>query len=37
MTFVANERVYDALDNRELYNLFVARTAGYRFDPLLSG
>jgi 7,8-dihydro-6-hydroxymethylpterin dimethyltransferase len=32
MTFVANQRVYDALDNRELYNLLVARTAGYRFD-----
>lgn len=32
MTFVANGHVYDALDNRELYNLIVARTARYRFD-----
>jgi len=32
MTFVANGNVYDVLDNRELYNLIIARTAPYRFD-----
>lgn len=32
MTFVANGRVYDALDDRELYQLLIARTAGVRFD-----
>lgn len=32
MTFVANGHIYDVLDNRELYNLILARTAGYRFD-----
>ncbi|WP_300184488.1 radical SAM protein [Bradyrhizobium sp.] len=32
MTFVANGHVYDVLDNSQLYNLIVARTAGYRFD-----
>lgn len=32
MTFVANGRAYDALDNRDLHNLIVARSAQYRFD-----
>lgn len=32
MSFVANGHVYDVLDNKELYNLLVDRTAGYRFD-----
>lgn len=32
MTFVANGHVYDVLDNRELYNLILARTARFRFD-----
>jgi uncharacterized radical SAM superfamily Fe-S cluster-containing enzyme len=31
MSFVANGHVYDVLDNKELYNLLVDRTAGYRF------
>jgi 7,8-dihydro-6-hydroxymethylpterin dimethyltransferase len=32
MTFVANGRVYDMLDNRALYHSLVARTARVRFD-----
>lgn len=32
MAFIANGRVYDGLDNRELYELLVARTAGRHFD-----
>jgi hypothetical protein len=32
MTFVASGHVYDALDNPDLYNLIVARSAPDRFD-----
>ena len=32
MTFVANGRVFDGLDNKPLYDLLVARTAKTRFD-----
>ena len=32
MTFIANGRAYDALDNKPLYNALLSRTAGIRFD-----
>lgn len=32
MTFVANGRAYDALDNKPLYNSLLSRTAKIRFD-----
>lgn len=32
MTFVANGRAYDALDNKPLYNALLSRTAKVRFD-----
>lgn len=32
MTFIANGRVYDALDNKRLYTALLSRTAKLRFD-----
>jgi uncharacterized radical SAM superfamily Fe-S cluster-containing enzyme len=32
MTFVVSGRTYDMLDNKELYNLLLARTAPHQFD-----
>ncbi|GLK70669.1 hypothetical protein [Ancylobacter dichloromethanicus] len=32
MTFIANGRAYDALDNKPLYNALLSRTAKIRFD-----
>jgi 7,8-dihydro-6-hydroxymethylpterin dimethyltransferase len=32
MTFIANGRAYDALDNKPLYNALLSRTARIRFD-----